>query len=186
MALSEFVLTVAFPFEIALKTAERVLTIIPATRIVRRSSSSILARKGGMLGVGGHEIRVAVAPLGPASSQVRVASSAWSRRENEENHLWFNQMFNVCAQAIIDRDGLPQAQSSSAPASGRSRAISSDQQQKRQFIEQLLADDLAKRLLADLGMENDSPAEQAEFLSILGENVMSRVALEILKVLPMT
>lgn len=52
------------------------------------------------------------------------------------------------------------------------------------FIKELLGDEFAQAVISELGMQDETPEEQAEFISELGLNVMLRVNLEIAKLLP--
>ena len=55
---------------------------------------------------------------------------------------------------------------------------------QQQFIEEIMGDDFTRQIIAELEIQNLPPEIQAEIISMLGQNVMSRVVLEIVKVLP--
>lgn len=52
------------------------------------------------------------------------------------------------------------------------------------LLHELLNDDIAQSVILDFKLQDDTPEEQAEFISQLGENIMLRLTLEILKLLP--
>ena len=47
-----------------------------------------------------------------------------------------------------------------------------------------MSNDFVKQIVEDLGLGGGTPERQAELISRLGENILNRVMLEILKVLP--
>ncbi|MEK7509463.1 MAG: hypothetical protein AAB605_02005 [Patescibacteria group bacterium] len=49
---------------------------------------------------------------------------------------------------------------------------------------EMITDEHVQGLMKDFGLENDTPEGQAEILDVIGETLMSRVVLEILKRLP--
>lgn len=55
---------------------------------------------------------------------------------------------------------------------------------EQKVIEELLGDEYTKTVLQELGIQNSAPAVQTELLGHLGSNIMKRLALEILTVLP--
>ena len=55
---------------------------------------------------------------------------------------------------------------------------------EQQFIAQLLGEDIGTSVISDFGLEDGTPEEQAEFITQLGENIMLRLTLEILKIIP--
>jgi hypothetical protein len=52
------------------------------------------------------------------------------------------------------------------------------------FIQQALGEDFMQTALAELGLQNSTPENQATIIAFLGENILKRVTLEILSVLP--
>ncbi len=48
----------------------------------------------------------------------------------------------------------------------------------------MLHDDFGVRLIEELGLQDDTESTQATIISMVGENMISKVILEILKVLP--
>ncbi|OHB18504.1 MAG: hypothetical protein A2854_00015 [Parcubacteria group bacterium RIFCSPHIGHO2_01_FULL_56_18] len=53
-----------------------------------------------------------------------------------------------------------------------------------QASQQILGDDFAKSFIHEMGIENESPEAQAHLIASLGENILNRITLEMLKVLP--
>jgi len=54
----------------------------------------------------------------------------------------------------------------------------------RKVIDEMLGDEFTKIVLQETGLSESAPEMQARFLAILGSNIMKRLALEILSVLP--
>jgi len=52
------------------------------------------------------------------------------------------------------------------------------------LIQGILADGFSKRLIKELGIEGESPSIQVDIISRLGQNVMDRVNVAVLKKLP--
>jgi hypothetical protein len=52
------------------------------------------------------------------------------------------------------------------------------------LIKELLGDEFAQKILAEIGIEGDPPEIQAQFISEIGEAILQRMVLEILKRLP--
>ena len=51
-------------------------------------------------------------------------------------------------------------------------------------IKEILSDDLTKQIIAELGLEAETPESQADIIAMIGENVLQRVVIEIAKELP--
>lgn len=49
---------------------------------------------------------------------------------------------------------------------------------------QLLGDDFTKQVMRDFGIEAESPEAQVYLMSSLGENIIQRITLEVLKIIP--
>ena len=54
----------------------------------------------------------------------------------------------------------------------------------KKLIEELLGDEYAATIIREFALENDTPEGQAQFIALLGENVIQRITFEILKILP--
>ncbi len=54
----------------------------------------------------------------------------------------------------------------------------------QKLVDEILGDEFTKQIITELGLENDTPEAQAELITMIGENLMSRLVLEIVKVLP--
>lgn len=54
----------------------------------------------------------------------------------------------------------------------------------KQLIDALLGDEFATTIIQEFGLENDPPEAQVQFITLLGENIIQRISLEILKLLP--
>lgn len=54
----------------------------------------------------------------------------------------------------------------------------------QQMVASILGDGYSKQIISELGIESDTPDAQAELISAIGENIMMRLTLEILKILP--
>lgn len=52
------------------------------------------------------------------------------------------------------------------------------------MIEEILGDEYTKNIVQELGLQNNSPDEQANIIALLGENIFKRVMLEIFTALP--
>lgn len=54
----------------------------------------------------------------------------------------------------------------------------------KKILDEMLGDEYTKMALQELGLQNSAPEVQAELLGHLGSNILQRIALEILSVLP--
>lgn len=54
----------------------------------------------------------------------------------------------------------------------------------KKLLKELLGDETVQTIASELGISEESPEAQADFISQLGENIMMRLALETLKELP--
>ncbi|HWO07265.1 MAG TPA: hypothetical protein VNM40_01620 [Candidatus Paceibacterota bacterium] len=55
---------------------------------------------------------------------------------------------------------------------------------EQKFIRELLGDEFAQTVIRECGLEDDPPEAQVQFITLLGENIIQRISLEILKALP--
>lgn len=54
------------------------------------------------------------------------------------------------------------------------------------IIKEILGEEFAQTIIRDLGIEADTAEEQADFLAMLGGNIMSRIVWELIKAVPVT
>lgn len=55
---------------------------------------------------------------------------------------------------------------------------------EQKLIRDILRDDMARKIISELGLENDTPETQANIIEMIGENIQNRLLVEVLKALP--
>jgi hypothetical protein len=58
------------------------------------------------------------------------------------------------------------------------------QKMENALIQRLLGDEFAQQAIYELGLDGMSPDAQAEFLEVIGTNILLNVTIEIIKLLP--